>query len=781
MKRLLVFLLGLSLSLSYAQHKKNFEIGILLDHNNPELAPLLTHLENEVKAVVGEDANITFSREYMFFNDFNIEKAKNNYQKLLESPVDMVLAFGVVNNQIISQLTKHKKPTILFGVFNRDFNTIDITKKTSEIKNFTYLIESESYIEDLKTLKELTNFTKVGIAIDAAHEQFLPLKEIFDKEIKPLGVDYKIIPFTTVTDISANLDGIDALYLGAGPFLKEDAIKQLAKVLIDKEVPSFTNGGVSQVKLGIMGTNRAEDSSSQLHRRIALTIDAFINGTPLAEMNTLIDYDKRLTVNYNTTEKIKVPIKYSLVANTDFVGEFKNPLSKESYNLVKVINTVLDKNLSLQASEKDVALSKLNVKTAKSNYLPSLTASANAVYTDPELAKISGGQNPEYSTSGNVTLQQTLFSAGAGANITVQENLEKAQQENYNAEQLTTVFNASNAYFNALILKTNAQIQLQNLNLTKRNLQIANQNFKAGEKGKTDVLRFRSQMAQNTQSMIQAINQFEQGLIGLNQLLNNPVEYEIEIEEVSLNDDTFKSYNYDTLIQLLDDPAQREYFIEFLVKEAKQNAPELKSLNYNIEAINRNIRLNSTQRFLPTVALQGQYNRQFSTGGLGSTLPPGSVIAPKGNYNVSVNVSIPIFNRTQTNINRQTAIIQKEQLELNKNNTQLSIDANVRNGVLNLINQLSNIELSKVSEATAKESLELTQSAYSNGAVNIVQLIDSQNNYLNAQLAKANATYNFLINSLQLERYIGYYFLLNSEAKNTEFRQRFMEFLSTKQ
>ena len=110
----------------------------------------------------------------------------------------------------------------------------------------------------------------------------------------------------------------------------------------------------------------------------------------------------------------------------------------------------------------------------------------------------------------------------------------------------------------------------------------------------------------------------------------------------------------------------------------------------------------------------------------------------------------------------------------------MAVDSNVRNGVMNLINQVANIELSTVSEETAKEALELTQTSYSEGAVNIVQLLDAQNNYLNAQLARVNAVYNFLINSLQLERSLGYYFLLKSEAENEAFRQRFFEFLNTR-
>ena len=104
----------------------------------------------------------------------------------------------------------------------------------------------------------------------------------------------------------------------------------------------------------------------------------------------------------------------------------------------------------------------------------------------------------------------------------------------------------------------------------------------------------------------------------------------------------------------------------------------------------------------------------------------------------------------------------------------------MRSDVLNLVNQISNIELSKISESTAKEALELTQTAYSSGAVNIIQLIDAQNNYLNAQLARNGAVYNFLNIALQLERRIGYFFLLNSKADNEAFKQRFYTLMSNK-
>ena len=775
----LVFFMS-SWSPTFAQDKRTYKVGILVDLTNQEIAPLIDKLKSEVKAVVGEDAVIDFPANAQLVNNFDLARARSNYNELLASDVDIILAFGVVNNEVISSLTVHEKPTILFGAVNRDLQQLDLSKTSSGIENFTYLIESESYQDDLSRFKELSDFKNLGIAIDAPIASILPFKEIFDAELAALNASYRLIPFDAVDDIIANLEGIDALYMAGGFFMTMEEKQTLIPELLERKLPSFTVNGPADVRMGFLATLQAEENLDQFFRRIALNIEAYVTGTPLAELPIFIDYNPRLTINYNTSDKIGFPIKYSLIGETDFVGEFKNVLSEKEYDLLSAINQALEQNLSIQSNQRDVDLASQEVKTATSNYLPSLTASGTATYVDPDLAEISNGQNPEFSTAGAVTLNQTVFSEAANANIAIQKNLQKAEQENFNAAQLDLIFDAANAYFNVLILKANTQIQVRNVDLTKRNLEISEQNFEAGQSGKSDMLRFRSEMAQNTQTMVEAINQLEQGFLFLNQVLNNPSNLEIDVVDVELNAGVLEDYKYDELFGLLDNPTTREAFTDFLIQEAYTNAPELKSLGYNLKATDRNIRLNGYGRFLPTVAVQGQYNSTFNRSGAGSTVPPNLGFGLVDNfYTAGASISIPIINQNLNNINRQTALIQKNQLEINKDNLELNIAVNVRNGVLNLVNQMSNIQLSKISEETAAEALDLTQASYAEGAVNIVQLLDAQNNYLNAQLARTNAVYNFLINAIQLERFIGYYFLLSTKEKNDAFRQRFFEFLNT--
>ncbi len=774
-------ILFLLLSITIVAQKRTYKIGILSDEYSPEIHNMLSQkLEKEVKAVVGEDAHIIFNKNDQLENKYNIEKAKENYQTLV-SRCDIIISFGLFDNAVIQQQKSYPKPVLAFGVLDLE-NSVKIEKnKTSGISNLAYIKFSGSPIDDLTTFKKLSDFNTVGVVVARSLLEFSnDFETALQKQAKTLGVSLKIIPYTSLADIENNLNGIDALLMANSYLLKPNEVRQLADTLIEKKIPSFSSSRRKDVENGILATNITADNMTQFFRRIALSIESYVNGTNFSELPILINFDSALTLNFNTAQAIGTPLRYSMIGDTHFIKNRNkvNSSAQKIYNLPMLINDILNKNLSLKSGEKDVLVSKQNVKTAKSSYLPTLTAGATGTYIDPKVAKISNGQNPEFSTSGNVKLQQVLFSEGANANISIQKSLAKAQQEGLNAKQLDAIFNGANAYFNALILKSNVTIQMRNMALTEKNLQIAQENFKAGQSGKTDLLRLQSQKAQNSQTLVEAVNRLKQALIGINQLTNNPSNYVIDVEDANFNDDIFKEYNYEGFAKLFDSPMQRESFIDFLIEEALENAPELKQLGYNLEATKRQKKLYGIGRILPTVALQGQYNHNFSRSGEGSTYPTGFPTPPDGNYNVGVNISVPIFNQNTNTIKRQTAIIQQEQLEINKDNTQLAIAANVRKGVLNLISQITNIELSKVSEASAKEALDITQTAYSSGAVNIVQLIDAQNNYLNSQLAKANATYNYLISNLQLERYIGYYFLLNTKQENNDFNQRFLNYLN---
>lgn len=125
-------------------------------------------------------------------------------------------------------------------------------------------------------------------------------------------------------------------------------------------------------------------------------------------------------------------------------------------------------------------------------------------------------------------------------------------------------------------------------------------------------------------------------------------------------------------------------------------------------------------------------------------------------------------------------MIQTDQLETQREQFTLSLRQNVENIVLNIVNQITNIAISDVTLKAAEESLDLVQTSYSEGAVPIVQLLDAQNNFLQAKLIKVNATYNYLLAISELERVMGTFILLNSEEENQALIERFNTFTQSK-
>ena len=456
-----------------------------------------------------------------------------------------------------------RKPTLLFGAVNLDLIEIDEDLETSGIDNFNYLITSQSYRQDLETFYSLFAFERIGVLIDEPLAEILQIEDVFNAITDELGADYTLIPYSGISDLEPYLDDIDAVYLAEGFSLSPDQIEALANLLLEREIPSFTATPKEDVTRGLMATNQAENNLNLFLRRIALNVESVVNGANFSELPLLLEVNPALTVNWNTAEKVGVPIKYSRIATTEFVGDFENVNSEKTYSLLDVIDEMLGANLLLALTQKDVELAGQNLQSARSNYLPDVSAGASGTYLNKEAAEFANGANPEYSTSGNITLSQTLFSEAANANISIQKSLLEAEKENLNTTELDLILNAANAYFNILILKSNLEIQSENLSVTRQNLQIAEQNFEAGQSGRADVLRFSSQVAQNMQSLIEAGNQLEEGFYTLNEILNQPIDREIDVEDAALNAGIFEAYNYEDLREFIDSPTTRKAFCRF--------------------------------------------------------------------------------------------------------------------------------------------------------------------------------------------------------------------------
>ncbi len=769
MKRIgLFFLLFILANLTTAQQKPILRLGFMLDSRSIESE--FDRFAHEVNSLLKEQYEVQFLGPLVHQNNF--EQARHNYYVLKDSlEADIIIGVGLTSARFFYITENIEVPSIIIGAVNSSLINIPKDQTTSGKSNVNFMVLPNSYEEDLNDLNIVTPFNRVGIIVDSEYIKQLPVEEFFENYFTPRERDYELIPFSGMKIDSTLLDSVDAVYVTDLLFIDTTSALNLMHQINRRNLPSFTANGYNFVEAGYFMTNKPNGLEDQFNRKVALQIEAIASGENAGDLPIHIEYNHELTINYTTMKKIGLDLRFSIISQANIIGSDYEDVER-TYNIRDVFNQVLGENLQLQAQQRDVALATEDVRLSKSNYLPEITADAQGVYLDPEVAQQSLGRSPEIDVDGIFTVKQVIYSQDASTGIKIKNELNEAERQNYSAKELDLMIDAAVAYFQTLIFKTNVIIQNQNLQLTKQNFAIAEQNFNAGASGKSDVLRIESQLAQNIQQLIEANNQLNQSYLTLNQLMNNDIGMNIGISDAHMNDELFVNYNYKIFEELFDSPKLIPIITDFFIEEAYRNSPELKSLEFNMAANELNYRLNKYGRYVPTVALQGQYNMNLINEGEGSDPQPGFPEIPQTNYNVALNVSLPIFNQNTRNINQQIAQIQGEQLVVQKDNVKQQFEKNIREVMYDLMGNLSNIETSNISEEAAKQSLELTQSAYQNGAVPIIQLIDAQNNYLQATQASATAIYQFLISALTLERYMGYFIVAHSEEENDLFFQR---------
>ncbi len=436
---------------------------------------------------------------------------------------------------MIFEMEQFAKPVILFGSVNKDFVSLPEGKNTTGIPNFTYIISPQSISNDLIDFKKLYPFKKIGILVEESVVNYLPLEAKL-KEISTVqDFDYKIILLDDFDNAKKELLDVDAVYAMGGFYLGKEKHQELISFFNQHKLPSFSGVSEKDVEDGMLASNQPSLDYAQLFRRIALNVEALVAGENAANLPIYLNLNERLTVNIATASKIDVPLRYSMISQTDIVGEVSDFLADKEYTYMGLLEDVLGRNLSLQNSKKDISIQEQEKRLANSAYLPEASVGGLGTYVDPDIAAISNGQNPEYKVSGTVSVSQLVYSEAANANKTIQSKLLDAQEQQYKSEELDLIYSTAVAYFNALIAKTFLGIQKENLAVTKKNLDIANQNFNAGQSGKGDILRFESELAQTTQDLIVSANQLKLSYNGINQLTNSPIGTDLNIKDVTID------------------------------------------------------------------------------------------------------------------------------------------------------------------------------------------------------------------------------------------------------
>ncbi|MEE9142732.1 MAG: TolC family protein [Gammaproteobacteria bacterium] len=748
MARRFPILIALMFSVSVAHSAVT--IGTVRDGPQPRDTIRLDEIQQEIEDLLGGEFEVRFPPDKQIHGDWTADGVNSALNSLLNDPeVDIVLTFGLVASHEAGHIENPRKPLIALIVPDAESQGFPRRGTTSGRHNFTYISTFRSIPEDLEIFRSITGFDKLAVFVDEMTIEAIPaFYEYADETAEQLGVPIDLIPVNGSVDdaLAAIPSDADAVYVP--PLLRLDwsQMEQLAQGLIDLRLPSMSFLGGREVEQGFLMTLTGQDALQRFSRRVALIVQRVLLGDDPANIDLPFTQDTRPTVNMRTARAIGFSPRWSVLI--DSTRLYEEEQAGRSLGLTQAMYEALAANPQLEAARAATEVVAADADLARSVLLPQLNFDGGYQQIDTDRA------NPffqaEKQSDAGVTGSQIIYSDSAWAGKQIAAYLYDAATHDLNAIALDTLQAAGDAYLNLLRAQALEKVERSNVEVTRKNLDLARTRERTGFSDRSDALRWESQLATDNQRLLSATADRRAAAINVNRILHRPLGESFSTVESGLDrpmavveDPRFKAF--------VDNPIVWDVFKEFSVEAGLENAPELKAIDLNVLAQERQISASRRSYYIPDFTLGGEAAKILSRRGVGSN-PLGR---DDEQWLVAVRATIPVYTGGQRRADVSRARYGLNQLEQLRFAIIDSVEARIRSSLEQAGGSYPGIELSQHAAGAANENLELVTLKYSVGAVSVTDLIDAQDAALTANLDAAEAGYSFLIDYLEVSRSTG--------------------------
>ena len=716
-------------------------------------------IRQEVGDLLGDEFDVLFPDEKQIVGDWSVDGVRAALERALADPeVDVIVTLGLLGSNEAARVERLRKPVIAAVVPDAELQGFPFRDGTSGRRNFTYIAGLRSIDQEIETYHEVVGFRHLTIVADAVSIAAIPeFRTKAAQWSERLGIEIDLLP--AGDSVEQTLAGLspqtEAVYVTPLWRLPADGIERLAAGLIERQLPSLSLLGRSEVETGLLMTiGGLPSDDTRFARRVGLNLQRILLGEDAGEIGVGFRTGQRLVINMRTARGIGFLPRWAVLIDAEKLYD-EEVRGAGALTFAEAMLEAVGANLDLQASAFDPLIAGDDVNSARSVLLPQLDIGATRVQIDEDRA------NPlvqsEKSTDAEVGGSQIIYSESARASLDIARRLEVAAQQGYAAAILDTFQSASTAYLRLLRAVALEAVRASNLEVTRTNLELAQVRESIGASGRADVLRWETQIAGDRQNLLAAQAARFQALTELNRVLNRPqgeplapVRDGLEQTLSVLDDPRFDSF--------IGNPVVWETFIDFSVTEAISLSPELRRFDANLRAQERDVLAAKRAWYVPDVALSASAGNNLNRSGAGSDLS--GLMLDDESWTVAVNASLPLFSggALRSRLSRSRNAL--TQLERQYASLSESIEARMRVALHQVGSSFPAIELSQDAARAAAANLELVTDSYSKGAVSVTDLIDAQDAALAAELSAAEAEYAFLIDYMEVLRARGSFDLL---------------------
>ena len=367
---------------------------------------------------------------------------------------------------------------------------------------------------------------------------------------------------------------------------------------------------------------------------------------------------------------------------------------------------------------------------SKQQRLPNLSASVGQ--------NISNNENG-WSTSGSVGVGSSVtIYQGGNINNTIEQNRlnmerNEAQLQRYDNQLIAQILQS---FLTVLGNQELLNYQLEVLNTSREQVRQGRSRYKVGSILESDLLLLEAQYYSDSNNVVDTRINIENNLLDMKVLLSmNPTDdLEIIIPDTDNLDDM-----KDTL------PTEEE-----AVSIAMETMPDLRMSDYDIRLAEKSVDM-ARGNYFPSISANANV-------GLG-------MLSFDGNDNLKwygtptesagISMSIPIYSRGQTKANVKKSRIALEQAQLDYEQSALTVRQTVVQAYRNVVSAFNAYKVSQLKEEAYGKSFNAYNTQYQHGVITTVELLQQQNNYLNALNSYIQNKYSLLMKRKILDIYMG--------------------------
>ena len=746
--------------------KELVTVGVVTDGRSSSSDRTITLVNNEIQVLTTNEFDIRLPKEYQLNGGWKQKGIKTALEDLYQNPkVDMVLVLGYGSAVVAVNRENFPKPTLVATIIDENAANAPVDSDTSGKHNLNYISIQGNLKRELDSFRKVVDFKNIALLSDALISEVTPqLGKKGREEAPKLGVKITSVKHNGGSAkklLSKIPKNVDAVMIGALSRMSAKQKSKLLKGLIKRGLPSYSMTNSQLVEQGALMTTVPSENSKQIARRIALNLQSTLLGDDLGDMNIFINEPRRLIINMQTAQRLHISPSFKVMLEAEKIHEVKKKASAH-WNLKKVANTALSKNLNIKASRLNLSIGREKINESKSRLLPQLSIDATHQFRGGYGADVIGRQNG----SASLSFSQIIYDESAWSSLDIERLQQDVRISENRQTELDVIQNATVKFLDVLKAQTLRDVQKENVALSRVNLELAESKVRIGASSKADVYRWESKIFTAKTDLLRAESTLQQSKEALNQILNRPLDEIFDIDP-TLVSNPILIMNNPKLAGLI---ANRKSFYrlsELLIDIGLDASPEIAIALVNIATMQRTHKSEKRSYYIPKASIGGDYSNTYHDSRDNALSMEG-----ENDWYVGVKLSLPLFEGGARSSRVNQSSLKLKQLRFQLKDTKTSIEQKIRANLHTVQASKLSIDLEQASADSAKKNYQLVYDSYSQGTVGVIDLVDAQNSGLTAKFNAVNATYQFLIDLMHLQRSIGNFdFFLTKEERSSMIKE----------